>query len=229
MRGARHRNPRGRRAIRPRGLIHSRELHYRLDESSFGNLAGMYPRRLLMAEARRMGIPILPLDVNASTDEYLVERTDDGMKTIRLSIRDVHGITGAETEHILAGQPYRSVSDLYIRAAPSRRLIERLATVGALDSLTVHEGVPHSRGDVIAYVRHLTTQRHRPGRTEHENQLPLYVDDTIPTGTPDPTSQERVRAELGVLFTEISEHVIESYRPLLDEIGVTRAADLLSV
>ena len=28
---------------------------------------GMYPRRLLVAEARRLGIPILPLDINRST------------------------------------------------------------------------------------------------------------------------------------------------------------------
>ncbi|WP_203566902.1 DNA polymerase III subunit alpha [Aestuariimicrobium ganziense] len=34
---------------------------------------GMYPKRLLLEEARRMGIPVLGLDVNASTDTYRVE------------------------------------------------------------------------------------------------------------------------------------------------------------
>ena len=35
---------------------------------------GMYPKRLLVAEARRLGIPILPLDINRSQAEYRVER-----------------------------------------------------------------------------------------------------------------------------------------------------------
>ena len=39
---------------------------------------GMYPKRLLVAEARRLGIPILPLDINRSQAEYRVERVADG-------------------------------------------------------------------------------------------------------------------------------------------------------
>jgi error-prone DNA polymerase len=34
---------------------------------------GMYPRRLILEDAREHGIPILPLDVNASEPEYVVE------------------------------------------------------------------------------------------------------------------------------------------------------------
>ncbi|MDP9226245.1 MAG: DNA polymerase III subunit alpha, partial [Actinomycetota bacterium] len=34
---------------------------------------GMYPRRLIVADARQMGIPILPIDVNASDSVYRVE------------------------------------------------------------------------------------------------------------------------------------------------------------
>ena len=34
---------------------------------------GMYPRRLLLDDARRRGVPILPLDVNSSEPEYVVE------------------------------------------------------------------------------------------------------------------------------------------------------------
>src|SRR5699024_7423250 len=34
---------------------------------------GMYPQRLMVAEARRMGIQILPVDVNASTTDMRLE------------------------------------------------------------------------------------------------------------------------------------------------------------
>jgi error-prone DNA polymerase len=186
---------------------------------------GMYERRLLMAEARRMGVPILPLDVNASTDEYLVEHTPDGVKGIRYSLTDVHGITQPEKDRILAGQPYDSILDFWIRATPSRRLLLNLATVGAFDSLA---GSDAGRGNVIAYARELSS-RHKPKTSEHENQLTLYTGDDVPAGHAEPTDSERIGAELDILSTEINQHLIESYRPLLDSLGVTRAADLVSL
>ena len=39
---------------------------------------GMYPRRLLLEDAREHGIPILPLDVNRSEPEYVVEAAGAG-------------------------------------------------------------------------------------------------------------------------------------------------------
>jgi len=38
---------------------------------------GMYPKRLILEEARRIGIPILPLDVNRSDTAYVIERVPD--------------------------------------------------------------------------------------------------------------------------------------------------------
>ncbi|MDQ4064649.1 MAG: DNA polymerase III subunit alpha, partial [Actinomycetota bacterium] len=38
---------------------------------------GMYPRRLIVADARHFGIPILPIDVNASAVTYRVEQVAD--------------------------------------------------------------------------------------------------------------------------------------------------------
>jgi error-prone DNA polymerase len=212
---------------------------------------GMYPRRLLVAEARRLGIPILPLDANASTDHYQVELADGTTKGIRLSFRDVHGISQTEISRILSGQPYDSILDFLSRAAPSRRLAARLAAVGALDNVAAAER-PLSRGDIIAYIRQLGNQ---PKRLRHPvNQPPLMPDDLAavlhdpPPAQPtlfdtdgsinvnhpltpngEPTPQQRVAAELAVLSTEISQHVIECYRPLLDNIGVTPAAELLSL
>ena len=71
----------------------------------------MYPKRLLVAEARRLGIPILPLDINRSGAEYRVERVaegpDRGKLGIRLSLNGIFGLSGSELKRIVAGQPYR--------------------------------------------------------------------------------------------------------------------------
>jgi error-prone DNA polymerase len=55
---------------------------------------GMYPRRLLLEDAREHGIPILPLDVNRSEPEYVVEDVDERAevgataRAARLRLRD---------------------------------------------------------------------------------------------------------------------------------------------
>lgn len=196
---------------------------------------GMYPRRLLLAEARRMGVPVLPVDVTVSNDSYRVERTPDGALGIRLSIRDVHGMSEAELERLLAGRPYTGLTDLYERARPNRTLMQRLALVGALDTLALDEsrdnislrGAP-TRGDVIARVRHLTAAK-RPVH-DPDNQLDFTLDHShlIPRGNPELSVTERVQAELAILDLDASGHALERYRPLLDELGVTPACELLN-
>ncbi|MEK9578013.1 MAG: DNA polymerase III subunit alpha, partial [Aquiluna sp.] len=86
---------------------------------------GMYPRRLILAEARRLGVKILPIDVNRSTDEYLVEKTKSGL-AVRMAITEIAGISKPEIERIRCEQPFSDVLDFYQRARPSRRTLERL-------------------------------------------------------------------------------------------------------
>jgi error-prone DNA polymerase len=99
---------------------------------------GMYPKRLLLADARRRGVPVLPLDVNRSGADYRVELVcgQDGREAwgLRLALGDVHGISGEETARLVAGRPYVSLQDLWRRARPSRPVAERLVRVGALDA-----------------------------------------------------------------------------------------------
>jgi len=109
---------------------------------------GMYPKRLILDDARSLGITILPLDVNASTDVYRIEALDvvgetphdpdlpDGSRHgIRLSLADVKGMSGAEVAAIVAGAPYADLSDFWSRARVSRPVVERLVLAGAFDSL----------------------------------------------------------------------------------------------
>ena len=122
---------------------------------------GMYPKRLLLDDARSLGITILPLDVNASTDVYRIEALDgsgdavagegdsesstgaprdpdlpDGSRHgIRLSLADVKGMSGAEVASIVAGAPYADLADFWSRARVSRPIVERLVLAGAFDSL----------------------------------------------------------------------------------------------
>ena len=64
---------------------------------------GMYPKRLIVDEARQMGIAIAPIDVNASDSVYRVE---DHGNSIRIALSTVSGISDGEVQSIIAGRPY---------------------------------------------------------------------------------------------------------------------------
>lgn len=190
---------------------------------------GMYPKRLLVAEARRLGIPILPLDVNTSTDEYVVEPAGDGGLGIRMSLADVKGIQAKEVERILNQRPFDSLADLKQRARLRVSTIESLALVGALDSL--YTGNNHrSRRDLAAWneaTRHSKRAHVIPGQLA----LPLPAIDaaTMTAHEPDMTLTDVTRAELDILSLDVTQHLMDSYQPLLDELGVTQAKDLLGL
>jgi len=203
---------------------------------------GMYPRRLLVAEARRMGIPILALDINASTGEYRAERTQGAAGTntvtgIRLSLADVYGLSDAELKRIVAGQPYDSLVDLRERAKVSRPILKRLAQLGALDSLQRSaqqiSGNTANRADLIAHVNSLPAVK--AGKRSHamEGQLHFPLGElelgALPALLPAPTLAQIVRTELDLLSLDASAHLMDSYAPLLSRLGVAKAEGLLGL
>jgi error-prone DNA polymerase len=177
---------------------------------------GMYPKRLLLADARRRGVPVLPLDVNKSGVAHRIELVS-GKWGLRLALSDVHGISEAEAARIAEGQPYASLVDFWERGRPSRPLAQRLAQVGALDAFGAN------RRDLQLHL----TELHRGARGAGGGQLPLAGGRrTAPAGLPDLTSAERLSAELGVLSMDASRHLMDDHRQFLDELGVVSARRL---
>ncbi|WP_424346779.1 DNA polymerase III subunit alpha [Kocuria sp. CH-021] len=197
---------------------------------------GMYPKRLLVGEARRMGIPVLPVDVNRSDEHYRVERLeeDPARLGVRLALNGIHGVSRAEVRRIVAGQPYASLADLRQRARPARRTLERLAAVGAFDGLLRRSGGAASRADLVHALR-TRADSGRPPRPagEVEGQLALPLEDlelrALPAERPEPTLAEKVRTELDLLAVDVSAHLLESWAPVLRELGVTPAERLLEL
>jgi error-prone DNA polymerase len=198
---------------------------------------GMYPKRLLVAEARRMGIPILPLDINRSGAEYRVERVaegpDRGKLGIRLSLNGIFGLSGSELKRIVAGQPYDSLADLRARSRLSKPSIKRLAQLGAFDTLHRESGGTANRADLVHHLQSLQSKPAKKGADVIEGQLALPLGDVelrnVKAGLPEPTMVENVRAELDLMAVDVSEHLMSSHRPLLDRLGVTTADKLLGL
>ena len=193
---------------------------------------GMYPRRLLLSEARRLGVKLLPIDVNKSTAEYRVETTarktlepSEPTTGVRMALTDVQSISEAEVARIIAEQPFENIGDFYLRARPTRRTLESLALIGGLDSLAA-DG---TRGDTLARVRQLNAVKTRPLSEANQPTLDFNVQEQMPTGNAEMTISERVSNELAVLKMDVSEHILEMYRPMLDEMGVLRSDELVSL
>jgi error-prone DNA polymerase len=195
---------------------------------------GMYPRRLILEDARHHGIEILPLDVNASEPEYTVEVVEEVEEEelpvpaggsrygIRLGLKDVHGISDAEVRSIVearAGRPFADVGDFLRRTNVSRPVAEALAHSGGFDALPgTSDG---SRRDrlYVAMVADAPTEG-------EQATLPFHGAGDRSPGLREYTSAERVRAELEVMSLDASRHLMEFYRPVLRDIGWTPAATL---
>ena len=54
---------------------------------------------------------------------------------IRIALADVKGITDAEIDRVVAGQPYASLADFWQRSRVSRPVVERLVLAGGFDDL----------------------------------------------------------------------------------------------
>ncbi|WP_327359612.1 DNA polymerase III subunit alpha [Streptomyces sp. NBC_01304] len=182
---------------------------------------GMWSRRILVQDARRQGVEILPVDVSASHTTYRVEQTAQGWG-VRLALSTVRGISDAEAARIEAGQPYFSLQDLWQRARPSLPLAQRLIQIGALGEL---QGTLNRR-DLLLQATEL--HRQSRNRTAADGQLPLGGDLVAAeaTGLPEMTSRETLSAELEVLSVDLTHHLLEHHHRLLRELGATDAKHL---
>lgn len=176
---------------------------------------------MIVSDARRHGVPVLPVDVNCSRPAHQVEQAADGRWGVRLSLSSVKGISEDQVDRISVGQPYNSVQDFWKRARPALPVAERLVEIGALDTL---RGVL-TRRDLLLQVAEL--HRHTRARPA-DGQLPLDGElvTSEPSGLPEMTSREKLSAELKVLSIDVSQHLMDHHHRLLREIGATDAAHL---
>ncbi len=102
---------------------------------------GFYAPAQLVADARRHGVEVRPVDVRASGWDCTLERGDQGEPAVRLGLRMVSGLTRTAAERIVAERvraPYIGVEELARRARLGRRDLDALAAAGALAGLAGH-------------------------------------------------------------------------------------------
>ena len=146
---------------------------------------GFYSPSMLVQDARRHGVTVLPPDVAASDRDSRVD--PDG--AVRLGLREIRGLSAEAAERIAAvdrqKQPFSSVADLAARAALNRRDLDLLAAADALHSLAGHRRraawsasaekiATPAQGDLFAGQQHHEAAPGLPVPSEGENLVADY-------------------------------------------------------
>jgi error-prone DNA polymerase len=145
-----------------------------------------------------------------------------------MALTDLHGISNSEITRIIKQAPFVDLADFYLRASPSRATIKRLALVGALDELAGGSN-DHTRGDVLERVRQLTALKAKPKLDQNQPMLDFEAKEQMPSGFAEISAARQIQAELDLLGMDITNHQLAKYQPMLDQMGVVRANELVGL
>ncbi len=127
-----------------------------------------------VAECAKLGIAILPPDVNHSGVNFQIERLDDGGPAIRFGLAVIKNVGAGAVEGLIAsrdeGGPFATVEDLCRRAglrSLNKRALESLTKAGALDSLG-------DRGTLLANLDRILSLAQREQRMRDSGQTTMF-------------------------------------------------------
>ncbi len=178
---------------------------------------GYYPSSVLIADAKRFGAEILPLDINSSFDRYTVE---DG--AIRVSLKQLKGMSKEAQESILSERArgkFTSLRDFVLRTNVSQPILVNLLRIGAFDSIG-------SRRKLLLELPKLLNLKRKIGsgvRSLFEDAKPEV---NLGVGTLGDDRKAKMGVERELLSLNLSAHPLDFY-PLGN--GFTRMKDLSKI
>lgn len=176
---------------------------------------GFYSTAQLIADARRHGVRVHPVDVRYSVfDSHLEAGGTVARGPIRLGLREVRGLKADAAQRIVharAESDFRDVEDLAHRARLDRGDLGLLAEAGALRGLAGHR---HRARWAVAGV---------------EANLPLF--EHLPTpearvSLPPPSAAENLLADYARTGLSLGPHPLALLRPQLSALRCRRSRDL---
>lgn len=100
---------------------------------------GFYAPAQIVRDAREHGVKVLPIDVNFSQWDNVLEKTNDIRPALRLGFRQIDGFLEKHAKLLIAERqnPYRSIEDMHRRVRLDRRSYTLLADSDAFGSLGI--------------------------------------------------------------------------------------------
>ncbi|MEM9624852.1 MAG: DNA polymerase III subunit alpha [Pseudomonadota bacterium] len=194
---------------------------------------------LFRQEIVKVGIPLLPPDINRSESTFIVEDPNDenGQEQpgIRYALAAIKGV-GAQAVDMIseerdANGPFEDIFDLTARVgtgALNKRILEAMIKAGALD------GFDDNRQRLMATIDSALRYGAAHAEQEASAQESLFGAGLGSEGLPKPRvpevedfpSLERLHLEFGVLGFYLSAHPLDGYRSSLERMKVVNADQL---
>jgi len=175
---------------------------------------GFYSPAVIVKDAQRHGLRVLPVEVNVSEWNCTIEGPE---RVLRLGLRYVRGLRAVAGKAVAARKPFRDVDD-FARRVPeiTKGELEMLAGIGALVKLET------------AHRRDALWKAARAGRPT--GPLLEEVPETLPTAPLRAmTIHERLEADYKGTSMTVGRHPLYHSREALNELGVTPARELRNV
>jgi DNA polymerase-3 subunit alpha len=177
---------------------------------------------LLVAECRKMGIEVLPPDVNASEMDFVIAGVEEGTPAIRFGLGAIKNVGEGPVQTILAarreGGPFKNLDDFCRRVdlrQVNRRALESIAKVGALRPFG-------TRSQLLAATEHILGHSASIHKAKDVGQMSLFGAATGLTFSaevailgalpeiPEVPRKEILGWEKDLVGTYISEHPLQS-------------------
>ncbi|MER3460370.1 MAG: DNA polymerase III subunit alpha [candidate division GAL15 bacterium] len=179
-------------------------------------------------ECRRMGIAVLPPDVNESEPEFTVV----GDRAIRFGLGSIKNVGSTALQEIVrarqAGGPFRSLFDFCARTdgrVATRKVVESLLKAGAMDSLGDRAALLSVLDEALEYGARYRQQESR-AQTVLFGEVDLVRSSPPLPQVPPLDPREMLRMEREMLGLYVSDHPVRAWEAVLRGRVRHRVADL---
>ncbi len=184
----------------------------------------------LRQESERLGIRVLPPDINRSGADFKPDTDSQGKPAIRYALAAVKKVGMAAMKALVAARgerPFRDVTDLASRLDPrqlNKMQIENLARAGALDAIAPN------RAQVFAGAELVLRRAQADAEQQESGQIGLFGGAApqpirLPD-TPDWPPLERLGFEAEAIGFHLTAHPLDMYSALLSRIGAVGSSKL---
>ena len=195
---------------------------------------------IFKGDLERMGVPLLPPDINASQATFDVEiDVESGKKAVRYALNAIKNVGGAAMDNLVAsrasGGAFKNLEDFATRVdtrAAGKRILENLIAAGAFDT------IDPNRGQLFINVERLNRFGIAVTEERNSSQSSLFGGAGNDSGSngavtlqmltaDDWPLQEKLSREFDAIGFYLTAHPVDAYADALAKLRVQTIGDLL--
>ncbi|MCE9523047.1 MAG: DNA polymerase III subunit alpha, partial [Alphaproteobacteria bacterium] len=183
-------------------------------------------------EAERLGIAVMPPDINSSMALFSAGKRADGTDVVHYALSAVRNVGRVAMEHVVdvrnAGGKFKSLFDFARRIDAkfvNRRIFENLISAGAFDNLNADRAQSHAAIEMLLGESSITS------RERESTQVNLFGEATKPRDPALPqvdqwTMPDRLAREFSAIGFYMSAHPLDEFAQTLARLRVVTIAEL---